>query len=274
MVENLLHDDISCIPQPICQHVARRRLDLGLYDRVGTLWKRAEDPPTEHERTCGADIRFPHRAVVQNKPLRTCLLSGRTTITMEEFEEWGLGYVDHTRYLIEAGDGMWYRPRDTRNQLQSYTKTQRYVSCALSEQQSKQLCTCFYVLHVEGVRDEEVRQAIHLILYRYMVERGYTSRRMGKYTQDAMHIGNGKEFRLFLPRLTQYAPERIPSEVLSKLCGRDDRVLSKMFGRDGCLKNRGSKGTRSKYRTMNRYQPTRRLKRSREHEEAMVTVDQ
>lgn len=261
MVENLLHDDISTIPQPICQHVARRRLESELYDRMGTLWAMSEHPPTEYERTGGVNLRYPHRIVIENASLCACLSSGRTTITAEELTEWGLEHVDHARYLIRADDSTWYRPRDVRNQLMSHIPKQRWVSCALSDVQSKQLCTCFYLLYVEGVQDEEVRQAIHLILYRYMVERGYTSRRMGKYTQDAMHIGNGDEFRPFR-RMTQYAPERLPGEVLSKLCGRDGRLI-----------NRGSKGTRSKYRTANRYQPTRRLKRSREDEEAMVTVD-
>ena len=259
MVENLLHDDISSISQPLCQHVARRRLELGLYDRMGTLWVRSEHPPTEFERSGGPDLCYPHRVVLWNPELRACLSSGRTTITTDEVHEWGLEDVDHARYLVQTNDGTWYRPRDTRNQLMSHIPLRRWVSCALSEEQSKQLCTCFYVLLVEGVRDAEVREAIHLILFRYMVERGYTSRRMGKYTQDAMHIGNGNEFRPFR-RLSQYAPERLPAEVLSKLCGRDGR-----------LKNRGSKGTRSKYRTTNRYQPTRRLKRSREDEAAMVT---
>lgn len=262
MVENLLHDDISCIPQPLCQHVARCRIEMGLYDRMGTLWVKSEHAPTEHELKGGPLIRYPHRIVLQNEHLRQCLSSGRTTITTDELRDWGLEHVDHARYLVEAADGTWYRPRDTRNQLMSHIPMQRWVSCALSEEQSKQLCTCFYLLLVEGVRDEEVRHAIHLILFRYMVERGYTSRRMGKYTQDAKHIGNGDEFRPFR-RLTQYAPERLPVEVLSKLCGRDGR-----------LKNRGSKGTRSKYRTTNRYKPTRRLKRSREDEQAMVKVDQ
>ena len=36
---------------------------------------------------------------------------------------------------------------------------------------------------------------LHLILYRYMVERGYTARWIGKYKQDAYHIGNGTRFR-------------------------------------------------------------------------------
>tara|TARA_B110001450_G_scaffold66863_3_gene63192 strand:+ start:1900 stop:3351 length:1452 start_codon:yes stop_codon:yes gene_type:complete len=261
MVENLLHDDISCIPQPLCQHVARRRLEMGLYDRMGTLWVRSEHPPTDHEIHGGSNIRYPHRVVLQNEPLHHCLSSGRTTITVEELSDWNLEHVDHARYLIEAENGIWYRPRDTRNHLMSHIPTQRWVSCALSEAQSKQLCTCFYLLLVEGVRDGEVRHAIHLILFRYMVERGYTSRRMGKYTQDAMHIGNGDGYRPFR-RLTQYAPERLPAEVLSKLCGRNGR-----------LKTRGSKGTRSKYRTLNRYQPSRRLKRSREHEQEMVTVE-
>tara|TARA_B110001450_G_scaffold257061_1_gene290803 strand:- start:3928 stop:5379 length:1452 start_codon:yes stop_codon:yes gene_type:complete len=262
MVENLLQDDISCISQPLCQHVARRRLELGLYDRMGTLWVRSEHPPTEYELNGGSNVRYPHRNVIHNDSLRRCLSDGRTTITVDELNTWNLEHVDHARYLIETDNGTWYRPRDTRNQLMSHIPLQRWVSCALSEAQSKQLCTCFYLLLVEGMCDAEVRHAIHLILFRYMVERGYTSRCMGKYTQDAMHIGNGDGYRPFR-RLTQYAPERLPADILSKLCGRDGR-----------LKSRGSKGTRSKYRKTNRYQPSRRLKRSRDDENEMITVDQ
>lgn len=264
MVENLLHEDIASVPQPLCQHVARRRLALGLYGRMGTAWVRSEHPPTARERAADAPTRCPYRVVLRNAPLRACLSAGRTTITEEELRAWGLEHVDSRRFLIETDDGRWYRPDPPRVQLEKRIPRQRWVACALSDAQSKQLCTCFYLLHVEGVDDAEVREAIHLVLYRYMVERGYTSRRMGKYTQDAMHIGNGDKFRGFdvLKSLSkQYLAERLPAEVLNKLCGRDGR-----------LRNRGSKGTRSKYRTENRYRPKRRLKRSREDERAMVTA--
>ena len=260
MVENLLDENITHIPQPFCQHVAQRRLELGLYNRMGTLWVRSEHPPTQHELMVRGEVRYPHRIVFDNESLRDRLSRGESTVTVQELEEWGLTYVNHARYLIQTHDGLWYRPRDTRNQLMSFIPNQRIVSCALSVEQSKQLCTCFYLLLVEGIRDVEVCRAVHLIFFRYMIERGYTSRCMGKYTQDAMHIGNGNEFRPFR-RLSQYAPERVPIEVLSKLCGRDGR-----------MQNRGSKGTRSKYRFTNRYRPSRRLKRTREDEDAMVST--
>jgi len=33
------------------------------------------------------------------------------------------------------------------------------------------------------------------VLFQYMKERGYTARWMGKYDQDARHVGNGDRFR-------------------------------------------------------------------------------
>ena len=259
-MENVIHDDITHIPQPLRQHVARRRLELGLYQRLGTLWVPSETPPTDGELQ-NYDTRYPHRVVISNDNLSVCLDAGRTTITDEEFVAWGLDtVVTHVRFLVRSTGGIWYRPRDTRNQLTSCIPRQRMVSGALSQPQSKQLITCFYLMMVEGVVDDELRSAISLVLYRYMVERGYTSRRMGRYRQDALYIGNGSTFRPF-KRLLQYAPERLPTQVFNKLCNRD-----------GKLKNRGSKGTRSKYKTHNRYQPQRRLKRSREDEDAMLST--
>jgi len=126
--------------------------------------------------------------------------------------------------------------------------------------QSEQLITAFYLLSVERVADATVCEAASLILFRYMFERGYTARYMGKYLQEANHIGNGKRFRQFR-RLSQYAPDRLPIAVLTKLCGTNGRMI-----------NRGSKGTRSKYRTANRYVPARRLKRTREDEDEMMAT--
>ena len=91
-----------------------------------------------------------------------------------------------------------------------------------------------------------------------MRETGYSGRWVGKYVQDARHVGNSDHLRKFA-HLAQYAPHRLPSEVLNRLCGRD-----------GKLHPRGSNGSRSKYAPAEeRYEPKRRMVRSPEDEEAM-----
>jgi hypothetical protein len=88
-----------------------------------------------------------------------------------------------------------------------------------------------------------------------MVQRGYTARWLGKYEQAAHHVGNGDSFRAFRA-MRQYEPSNLPTRVLNRLCSRD-----------GVLSNRGSKGSRSKYKSNRaRYVPQRRLGRSAEDE--------
>jgi hypothetical protein len=126
------------------------------------------------------------------------------------------------------------------------------------------LIEAFYHLTVERVPDPLVQKALRLVLFHYMKERGYTARWMGKYEQDARHVGNGDTFRRFC-RLHQYAPHRLPTEVLNKLCDKS-----------GKLRNRGSKGSRSKYvhvqARANRevYTPRNRLTRTAEDERRML----
>ena len=148
----------------------------------------------------------------------------------------------------------------TRAAIARHAPTKRFVSASLSYAQAKQLIEAFYLLTVERVRDPEVVHALSLVLYRYMVERGYTARWTGKYEQDAKYVGNGKLFRAFA-RLSQYDPHRLPAPVLNKLLGRDGR-----------LRGRGSKGSRSKYviDKTKRYRPKRRLVRTVDDEERMA----
>jgi hypothetical protein len=137
----------------------------------------------------------------------------------------------------------------------------RWISPQLTTKQSKQLIEAFYLLTVECINNPLQREVCKLILFRYMIERGYTARWIGKYEQDGNHVGNGDKFRKF-SRLLQYAPDRLPTDVLNKLCGRD-----------GKLKNKGSKGTRSKYnqkKETKRYVPKRRMMRTKEDELRML----
>lgn len=258
MVDNVLHEPLTDIPQPLRQHVARRRLTLGMYDRIGTRWT-ATVPPTEEELKTPSPpelrtvLHFPSKDLVewiqkQNEGIEC----GSLPITVKD---------DITVKSLVQVDGTWYRPVDTTRFLKKHLGDfgKRYVSAALKDEQSEQLLTAFYYLCIERRQSAEVNHAFILIMYHYMKERGYTARWIGKYEQEAHHIGNGDVFRNF-NRLAAYAPHRLPAEVLNKLCGTD-----------GKLHSRGSKGSRSKYRSdKQRYVPRRRLKRSRDDEDQMA----
>lgn len=145
--------------------------------------------------------------------------------------------------------------------LRQHVPRKRIVSAGLSHAQSKQIIAAYYLLSVEQVQDTTTRRAAQLILYRYMMERGYTGRWLGPYKQNGKFVGNGGAVRKFR-RLSQYAPHRLPSSVLNKLCSRT-----------GKLTGRGSKGSRSKYvAKQDRYIPQKRRTRSLEDEARMRSV--
>lgn len=134
-------------------------------------------------------------------------------------------------------------------------KKRRIVSSGLSRSQTVQLITAFYLVCVEKVEDYQVQRAARLILYHYMLRRGYTARYLGKYQQDARFIGNGETTRKFL-RLSQYDPHRLPNCVLNKL-----------LAKNGSVRSKGSKGSRSKYvEKKSRYTPKQRLTNERRGE--------
>lgn len=254
MVDTVPVEDVGTIPQPLCQHVAEEHLRRSNYERVGTRWV-VTGAPISRERSLGSVDRTPGIVpIVWTSPPQE--LKENPTEPINVPTDMPLNTV------FQANDGLWYKPKNTRWFLEKHClskqRGKRHVSAALSEAQSQQLVEAFYMLVVERVQDPIVVRGLSLILFQYMKERGYTSRWMGKYVQDARHIGNGDKFRVF-NRLSQYAPHRLPTEVLSKLCGVD-----------GKLKNRGSKGSRSKYKPdEERYVPKRRLKRSHDDEERM-----
>lgn len=275
MVANVQHEDLESLPQPLRQHVARAKLESNTLPPMGTLWTETF-PPTEAERRNGSGVhggrrdRHPlMRTIVGSPWLSTQLGQGRTSFSTNEVAEQMSpvvtatshgperpddddGWVWSPRDMVESSDGRWFRPRDLRQVYQKHVPKKRYVSAALTEAQSKQLVHAFYGLVLEGTHDEETREALSLVLFHYMKERGYTARWMGKYVQNALNVGNGDEFRNF-ERLAQYAPAKLPTAVLNKLCGRDGR-----------LHCRGSKGTRSKYAVHKpRYKPKSRLLRTR-----------
>ena len=144
-----------------------------------------------------------------------------------------------------------------RARLQRHIPSKRLVSAGLTVAQSKQVITLFHTLIIERAQGP-VAEACRLGLFRYMLQVGYTGRILGPYKQSGLYTGNGDSFRHFA-RLTQYAPHRLPASVLNKLCTRD-----------GTVRTRGSKGSRSKYiAKAQRWRPKRRLVRTEEDEAQM-----
>ena len=252
MVDNVIHEDLRNIPQPLLQHVAKRLLTTGKFRRIGSVWNatRLTDAEAHHPTSMRSVLSTPSDALVAwiRKGHEGAELPPEVT-------------DDITLRTIVKVDGTWFEPKDTSASLKKLCVT-RKVSAALDRRQSQQLITAFFFLCIERRQSPIVNHAFILIMYHYMKERGYTSRWMGKYEQLANHIGNGDNFRNFT-RLETYRPHLLPADVLNKLCASD-----------GKLRSRGGKGSRSKYKSgKKRYVPKRRLTRSRDDETRMVTVD-
>ena len=269
MVHNVIHHDIETLPQPLRQHVAKARLDRGDHPPIGSLWEPVapKDVPSEHvlrwnaeHKDDGDPVPFDvfHRILAFPPAIASQIATGGSV---------ALPAPVPLHCMTCVGE-RWYRPRNTRQFLERHIlkgpattqATRRWVTPHLEPRQSKQLIEAFYLLTIEQQSDPTVTRALKLILFQYMKERGYTARWLGKYDQDASHIGNGDSFRKF-QRLHQYDPHRLPTDVLNKLCSVD-----------GTLRNRGSKGTRSKYKQTKRpvYTPKRRMVRTTKDERAMA----
>lgn len=166
-------------------------------------------------------------------------------------------YVAESRLRGDEGE-LGIEERKHLNRYMIKSTSTRWVSAGLTPAQSRQLIEAFYALSVECHGDSEIKHVASLILFRYMVECGYTARWLGKYRQDAEHLGNGERIRRF-KRLDQYDPERLPVHVLNQIVQRTGR-----------LHGRGSKGSRSRYGPLGkRYVPTRRMYRSSVDEHTM-----
>lgn len=247
MARNLRYvTDLSVLPHPIQRHVAEYRLRTRQHAPIGSHWQVTNEGGL---RFLQADKKVADDA---DPGLAEALGRG-----VREFDGMDL---PHAHVVVRGTDGRLYCPIDTRKDLSNRTSGKRWVSAALTKAQSRQLINAFYTFDVERCADPEARRACALILYRYMIERGYTARWMGKYDQDAMHVGNGDGRRKF-HRLPQYHMHALPTDVLNRL-----------YARDGKLQCRGSKGSRSKYiqKKKKRYQPKRRMQRSDHDEQLMM----
>ena len=257
LVRNVHDVPLHTLPQPLCQHAARARLDAGAHAPVGTVWHRARSGPTEAEVAWarahpGEAPALPHRLLVDAVGDDADSLDAGFDGAVDGVEAARLvGGVPHT--MVRAHDA-WYVPGDPTAALRAKIPARRAVSAALSQAQSRQLIEVFFHL-TTWVDGSPPRRALELVLFQYMVQRGYTARWLGKYEQAAHHVGNGDSFRAFRA-MRQYEPSNLPTRVLNRLCSRD-----------GVLSNRGSKGSRSKYKSNRaRYVPQRRLGRSAEDE--------
>jgi hypothetical protein len=264
MVRNAAGADVASLPQPLRQHVARDRLGAGDYPPVGSRWVPVGRPDVPSaEAIAWAAEHGPEEEVPFHVYHRVVSLPAEADEAIA-FGDEVQGLRVSATAVAKVGEA-WYRPVDTRRALERHIPKgphgpRRYVAAHLTEAQSKQLIEAFFYLVVEGGGDPLLDRACALVLLAYLRERGYTARWMGKYEQDARHVGNGDSFRRFA-RLTQYAPHRLPTPVLNRLCDVEGKLV-----------HRGSKGSRSKYRKerRERYAPMQRMTRTEEDERRML----
>ncbi len=143
---------------------------------------------------------------------------------------------------------------DLLNSINDY----KWVSSSLETNQSRQLILANYILNVEKNKDPVQIKLCTNILWRYLIMRGYSSRWLGKYDQNALFLGNGLSIRRF-KNLNQYDTSNLTISVLEKV-----------YKKDGTIKGKGSKGSRSKYASIEkRYIPKRRMKTNNNMEDVM-----
>ena len=211
--------DVGDVPELLRQHVARARLKEGDVAPWGSVWCAVGRAPLNAE---GVDAAAPASLVgrLVGPADRIDLAAPRRTPCSDL-------YAPATpNTLVRGADGRLYRPFDAEAALARAASVHaaRRVSASLHPAQSQQLISAFYVLCVEREdADATTREALRLVLYRYLVQQGYLARWLGKYDQCGAHVGNGDRFRHFA-RMAQYAPERLPSTVLNRLCGEDGKL--------------------------------------------------
>jgi len=139
----------------------------------------------------------------------------------------------------------------TNSKYTKYINEYKWVSAALEPCQSSQLLAANYLLNVEQVKCNIQKNIAACIQYRYLITRGYSARWLGKYDQNAAYLGNGNSIRKFT-KLNQYCIDEL-----------DTKVLEKIYKKDGQLRGKGNKGSRSKYAPLNeKYVPKRTMKRT------------
>lgn len=276
LAENVADVDLAALPYPLRTYAARQRATLG------TRWTWLAWP-------------FPAPPTLECAPLSAALAAappsaagGRfPVVAAADLLAWGLLGKVAPGATARGDDGRLYRVCDPlagqvpferggeRGGMWVVQRATRYVSAALSRAQSMQLIAALYALHIERVDEPEVRRALALVLYRYMVARGYTARYLGRYEQEARHIGNGGSFRTFRQGNQDADAEwhemRARSVYTQRACVKAE-VINRLLDRDGVLRARGSKGNRRRdgRDRPDAYQPRKRARRSRADEEAMA----
>ena len=169
------------------------------YPPIGTRWEvsrpqatlaeQQSQPTAVSEGGCDGIFSFNRtRRVLIDPPARLVKALSEGVL---EFEADDVVEGLSPRTLVRATNGTWYNPVDTTLPLKRGLLGKRKVSAALDKLQSRQLMEAFYLLTVEKVQEPLVRRALGLIMFRYMVERGYTARWLGTYKQAGHHVGNG-----------------------------------------------------------------------------------
>lgn len=136
------------------------------------------------------------------------------------------------------------------------------VTCRLTLEQNRQLLTVAY-WNILAPFDATLGHVCKLVRFRFMLH-GYTAREIGGYRQTALHLGHGANIRVFKNK-PQYRRENLKPVVLNSI-----------YKSDGTLMGSGFKGTRGKYGHPNfaKYEPRKRMKRSRVQEMMMRTLPQ
>jgi hypothetical protein len=274
MVRNVWKEDIETLPDPLRQHLARACLALGEC-AIGTQWKETPMPSAEE---LADPTNLAHRVLLDAPDLVDHFEFVGLHVPTDLLRRWGLwGTLVEWKHRVRTDDGRCFKPVNTQALYERYAHTTRHVSAGLTDAQSKQLVTAFYLVHVEKVTHPETVRALHLILFHYMKERGYTARWLGKYEQKAEHIGNGRTLRRFRSCALRkdrdlHSTDQYNGFVNEGVSSVPERVLNLLWGRDGKIHTRGSKGTRSKHNAgvQKRYVPRHRLSRTYEEEMQMA----
>ena len=277
---NVRDTPLPQLPYPLRQRAAAGRLLRGAFAELGRAWRRTHAPTAEERRADPAapgvgagrgHVRPDAPAEVVEYLGQRADEAGVVLLPPELFAVSGRWCADGAH--VRAAGGAWFRVVDEERALRAEAHgldRRTKISPRLSRPQSRQLLSAFYVACIARTPDPVRMLAARLVLYHYLVQRGYTARFLGKYDQRGCFVGNGSRLRKF-KRLQQYDIQRLPSAVLN-------RFLEREGSHDGATieKRVRVKGSRSKYKSKaaragsEPYVPVKRMRRSQEAERSML----
>ena len=260
----LNHQRFEQLPAITRQHVARMRISQGICLPFGTRWNKESVAQSiydkcPHTRLLTDQSSHPRVRVDASILANAIQEENELSITEEDLHAWEskFGTLPRGAVVVLESNGDTFKVKDFGYELKKAACVkERIVSAALSQKQSIQLISAFYLYAVEEV-DDETKQICAMIMERYLIDQGYIARWMGKYEQCALYVGNGDKFRQF-KNMKQYDIDQLSMTVLNRLCDRNGKVITK-----------GSKGSRSKKATKGKYVPKRTLTRTLRQETVM-----